>query len=105
MSVDEADKLAPGIELANLIKALAPAEVPVNRIIVASPSYMKALSTIISETESHVLQAFFTWKAVQRLASSVEADVLKPLKRFDNELAGKVGNNCDVYVQVSYHCH
>ena len=90
MSLKEADKLTPKIKLADLISSLEPADVKTERIIVMSPSYMSNLTDILSVTPSKTLQTYFVWKAIQAFAPYVEADELKPYKRFLNELQGKV---------------
>ncbi|KXH49781.1 peptidase family M13 [Colletotrichum simmondsii] len=89
MLIDEASALAPEIELTALIHDLVPEGFVVERIIVMSPKYMTELSTILSGTDKEVIQNYFIWKAVQSLSSYVDADALKPYKRFKNELAGK----------------
>lgn len=90
MSLDEAADLVPQINLTAILSGLAPAAVPVTRVIVTSPKYMKSLSTILKESPREVLQNYFIWKAAQSLASYVQADAVKPYQRFVNELAGKV---------------
>jgi len=90
MTLNDADKLTPQIHLSTIINSLAPSDVSMDRIIVASPSYMTNLTTILSETSKEVLQTYFIWKVVQSYASVIEADELKPYERFTNELQGKV---------------
>lgn len=94
MLIDEASALAPEIELTALIHDLVPEGFVVERVIVMSPKYMTELSTILSGTDKEVIQNYFIWKAVQSLSSYVDADALKPYKRFKNELAGKVSLTC-----------
>ncbi|KAM0275049.1 hypothetical protein ACHAQH_007610 [Verticillium albo-atrum] len=89
MILDEAAALAPEVKLTGLIHDLAPDNFVVNRVIVSSPKYLKALSAILSDTPSDVLHNYFAWKAVQSFAFAVEADEVKPYKRFVNELSGK----------------
>jgi endothelin-converting enzyme len=91
MSLKGADKLTPDIHLAGLVKSLEPSDVKTERIIVMSPSYMANLTEILSTTSKETLQTYFVWKAIQAFASYVEADELKPYKRFLNELQGRVG--------------
>ncbi|KAI9166288.1 endothelin-converting enzyme [Paramyrothecium foliicola] len=89
MNIDEAAALAPEAGLDQLVKSLAPSDTDVKRVIVTSPSYLKALSGIISDADEDVIRAYFTWKVIQSFSASVEADELKPYKRFRNQLAGK----------------
>lgn len=89
-SLDEASKLTPQLDLASIINDLAPAGSKVDRVIVMAPQYQKDLADTLSNTSQHTLQTYFVWKAVQSLASYIEADAVLPYKRFSNELAGKV---------------
>ncbi|OLN86985.1 Endothelin-converting enzyme 1-like protein 1 [Colletotrichum chlorophyti] len=89
MLIDEAAALTPEIELTALIHDLAPDGFVVERIIVASPKYMTELSTILAETDKEVIRNYFLWKAIQSFSSYVDADAVKPYRRFVNELAGK----------------
>ncbi|KAF2103346.1 peptidase family M13 [Rhizodiscina lignyota] len=88
-SLKEASTLAPQIDLAGIITTLAPARVEVDQLIITSPKYMKELSSILGGTPRDVLRGYFFWKAIQSLSLYIEADALKPLTRFKNELAGK----------------
>lgn len=89
MSIKDASFLIPQIQLADIIKSLAP-DFKVDRLIVSSPKYMKSLAETLSSTPDGVLQAYFIWKTIQAYSSGVEADELKSLKTFKNELQGKV---------------
>jgi endothelin-converting enzyme len=89
MSLKDADKLTPGIHLSSIIKSLSPSDVKIDRIIIASPSYMGNLTDILAGTSKEVLQTYFIWKVIQSYASVVEADELKPYSRFRNEIQGK----------------
>ncbi|WDK12640.1 peptidase family M13 [Colletotrichum graminicola] len=97
MSIDEASALTPEIELTALIHDLAPEGFVVQRVIVMAPKYMSELSTILAETDKEIIQNYFIWKAVQSFSSYVDADAVKPYRRFVNELAGKVGYSNSVY--------
>ena len=90
MSIKDADSLTPQIHLSMIINNLAPADVKTDRLIVASPDYMKNLTTILTSTSREVLQTYFVWKVIQSFASVIEADEIKPYARFTNELQGKV---------------
>jgi endothelin-converting enzyme len=90
MSLDDAAALTPQVGLADLVSGLAPSGEKVDRVIVMAPKYMKALSTILSETPANVLQSYFLWKAVQSFSSYIKANEIKPYQQFQNELAGKV---------------
>lgn len=91
MSLKDADKLTPEIHLSKIIKGLSPSSVKPHRIIVTSPTYMKKLTELLSNSSREVLQTYFAWKVIQAYASVIEADELKPYSRFRNVLQGKVG--------------
>ncbi len=86
----EANSLTPPIHLSKIIDSLAPADYKTNRLIVMSPHYMEELTNILNRTSKEVLQTYFRWKAVQAFSSDIEADAVKPYRRFVNELQGKV---------------
>jgi hypothetical protein len=70
-----------------------------------APEYQKSLSSILNETDSEVVMNYFVWKAVQSFSGYVDADEVKPYRRFVNELAGKVGStiykDCLIYALTS----
>ncbi|KAF6826254.1 endothelin-converting enzyme [Colletotrichum plurivorum] len=89
MLIDEAAALTPEIELTAMIHDLSPEGFVVERVIVMAPKYMSELATILSGTDKEVIQDYFVWRAVQSFSSYVDADQIKPYRRFVNELAGK----------------
>jgi endothelin-converting enzyme len=89
MLLDDAAAIAPEIELKELIYGLAPTKSDIKRIIVMAPKYLKELSVILAATDKQVLQSYFIWKAVQAFSSYVDADAVKPYKRFRNVLSGR----------------
>ncbi|KAK5019059.1 hypothetical protein LTR16_000941 [Cryomyces antarcticus] len=89
MSLQDADTLTPQVHFSRLVDGLAPSNVKTTRLIVGAPQYMKDLAEILSNTPKDVLQVYFLWKAVQSFASAIEADAVKPYKRFSNGLQGK----------------
>jgi predicted metalloendopeptidase len=90
MSLKQADSLTPEIQLTSIITFFAGSDYKTDRLIVASPSYMKNLTRILSSTSLETLQTYFIWKVVQAFASEIEADEIKPYTRFSNKLQGKV---------------
>ena len=89
MNLDQIKGLLPQVSVQHLISTLAPANFRPDKLIVGSPSYLRALAEILRGTSAEALQAYFVWKTVQTYAYNVEDDALKPLKRFNNELLGK----------------
>jgi endothelin-converting enzyme len=104
MSLDDANKLAPQLQLSKIVRGLAPADVEIDRLIVASPDYMKALAKILNSTSTETLEAYFKWKLIQSFASAIKADELKPYTRFMNELQGKVWNSSFLFAFDSSTC-
>ncbi|CAO2649221.1 Nn.00g066060.m01.CDS01 [Neocucurbitaria sp. VM-36] len=89
MLIEEADAIAPEIELEALLAGQAPSGSKIERVIVMTPKYLKELSIILAATDKEVLQSYFLWKAIQSFSSYVDADAIKPYRRFVNVLAGK----------------
>ncbi|RII10824.1 hypothetical protein CUC08_Gglean006824 [Alternaria sp. MG1] len=89
MSIDEAAAIAPEIELKALLADQAPHGTDIKRVIVMTPHYLKDLSAILAATPKDVLQSYFVWKAVQSFSSYVDAEAVKPYRRFVNVLSGK----------------
>ncbi|KAI2487291.1 Endothelin-converting enzyme 1 [Pyrenophora tritici-repentis] len=89
MLIDEAAAIAPEIELKAFLAGQAPKDTKIERVIVMTPKYLKDLSTILAATPADVLQSYFLWKAVQSFSFYVDADAVKPYRRFVNMLAGK----------------
>ncbi|KAJ8110218.1 hypothetical protein OPT61_g6889 [Boeremia exigua] len=89
MSLDSANQLAPEVDLKGLLHELAPKDVGIDRVIVMAPEYQSKLSSILNETDSEVVMNYFLWKGVQSFSGYVDAEEVKPYKRFLNELAGK----------------
>lgn len=89
MDLDSIKGLLPQLSVQYMLSSLAPANFKPEKLIVGSPSYLRALSGILRETSTEALQAYFVWKTVQAYAYKTEDDALKPLKRFNNELLGK----------------
>ena len=88
-TLDQTHALLPDVSFSYIISSLAPKDFSTNRVILGSPSYMKALSEILSNTSNDTVQAYFIWKVIQAYVSKVEDPVLKPLERFNNQVQGK----------------
>lgn len=89
LSLSVAEKFTPQIRLSNILKNLTPPEFTTKNLIVASPSYMKSLKTILQESSKDVIQAYLIWKFIQVFAQAIEAEETKPYTVFTNELRGK----------------
>lgn len=89
LSVQETEALVPEISFTDLISSLAPHDYQGDRLIVGSPSYMKALSGLLKDTPRETVLLFLQWKLIQAFANVIESGSVEPLRRFKNELAGK----------------
>lgn len=89
MSVADTAKLAPQLGLEEVLKALVPSNYTLDTMITAFPGYLTNLSDYLSTAPKDTIQTFLYWKAIQNVASYIEADELKPLKAFNNILSGR----------------
>ncbi|CAG8033000.1 unnamed protein product [Penicillium nalgiovense] len=89
LSVKETEALVPEISFTNIISSLAPHDYKGDRLIVGSPSYMKALSVLLKDTPRETILLFLQWKLIQAFADVIEDASIEPLRRFENVLAGK----------------
>lgn len=92
LSIRETESLVPEISFADILSELAPHDYNGDRLIVGSPSYMKALSDILNDASRETVSIFLQWKLIQRFSKIIEDDKLAPLHRFANELSGKDPN-------------
>ncbi|KAJ5918765.1 hypothetical protein N7454_009909 [Penicillium verhagenii] len=89
LSVKDTQLLVPQISFEGILSELSPDNYTSDRLIVGSPSYLKALSKILKHAPRQTVSFFFQWKIIQAFAGSIEDDEIVPLTRFTNELAGK----------------
>ncbi|KAJ5773915.1 hypothetical protein N7457_008811 [Penicillium paradoxum] len=89
LSIKETEALVPEISFADIISSLAPHNYKGDRLIIGSPSYMKALSGLLKDTHRDTVLLFLQWKIIQAFADVIEDDSVEPLRRFKNVLAGK----------------
>lgn len=88
-TIEETDSLLPEISFSDIISALAPSGYKSDRLIVGSPSYIKSLSSILSETPRETVQQFFKWKIIQAFSGDIEDPKIRPLRELSNKLNGK----------------
>ncbi|KAL8709903.1 MAG: hypothetical protein Q9225_007376, partial [Loekoesia sp. 1 TL-2023] len=81
--------LLPQLSMPHLLSILAPSGFVLEKIIVGSPSYLKALAFQLHNATPETLRAYLVWKTVQAYVDKVEDKALVPLKRFNNRLQGK----------------
>ena len=91
MKMSEFETLLPQMSLEALTSELAPSMYSANSadsVIVSSPDYIQKLSFLLHQTPKSTQQAFFVWKAIQRLADTVEHPAVDRLKQFNHKLRG-----------------
>jgi endothelin-converting enzyme len=88
-TLEETEALVPEISFSKIISTLGPKGYQPEKLIVGSPSYLEALSSILSKTPRVVVNAYFKWKAIQTFAEEIEDVKIAPLLEFNNRLAGK----------------
>ncbi|KAL9577420.1 MAG: hypothetical protein Q9212_006376, partial [Teloschistes hypoglaucus] len=88
-SLAEVQTLLPQLSISSLLSSLAPAGFKPQKVIVGSPSYLKALAKELHDAEPETIRAYLVWKAVQAYVGPVEDEALIPLKRFNNQIRGK----------------
>lgn len=88
-SIKETEALVPEISFSNIISDLAPHDYQGDRLIIGSPSYMKALSEILDDASRETVAFFLQWKIIQAYADKIEDDKIIPFRRFKNVLEGK----------------
>lgn len=88
-SIKETQSLLPQVSFSEVISKLAPSDYKGDRLIVASPSYMKSLAKILSKTPRGTVQLFLKWKLIQQYADKIEDAKVEPFREFNNKLAGK----------------
>lgn len=88
-SIEDTRTMLPQVSIPDVIASLAPSDFKTDRLILGSPSYLKALSTILNDTSRETVQLYFKWKTVQTYSDLIEDAKIQPLREFNNKLAGK----------------
>ncbi|KAJ5103363.1 hypothetical protein N7532_003892 [Penicillium argentinense] len=88
-TVKETESLLPQVSFAEIIAELGPHDYKGDRLIIGSPSYMQALSDILTDASRETVSFFLQWKLIQQYATYIEDDKITPLRRFENKLEGK----------------
>ncbi|KAL5396158.1 hypothetical protein PMIN02_003414 [Paraphaeosphaeria minitans] len=87
--IAEADDLLPEISFSQLIKAFAPSNYTVGDVIVYTPDYFPAVSSILKNTTTEAVNAYLDWVLIQTWATRLSKNVSAPYRRLQNELQGK----------------
>lgn len=88
-SLSEVRSILPQISMPYLLSTLAPSGFVPQKIIVGSPSYLKAVSQQLEKAAPETLRAYLVWKTIQAYVDEIEDKAVVPLKRFNKELQGK----------------
>lgn len=87
VSIGKLGKVLPQLDVEDIIKQLAPGFHPTS-VIAASPKYLERLSFVLAGTPVEILQAYLSWKIIQKLAEEVEDPKLALLQQFLAKLKG-----------------
>lgn len=88
-SLDQVGDILPQISVPSMLSILAPSGFVPQKVILRSPSYLKALASQLDKATPETLRAYLVWKTVQAYVDTVEDEAVVPLKRFNNKLQGK----------------
>ncbi|KAL9596977.1 MAG: hypothetical protein Q9219_005446 [cf. Caloplaca sp. 3 TL-2023] len=88
-SLAQVESMLPQLSVSYMLSILAPSGFVPEKIIVGSPSYVKALATELESASTETLRAYLVWKVVQAYYDRVDDEAIVPLKRFNNQLQGK----------------
>lgn len=88
-SLTQVGDILPQISMPYLLSTLAPSGFVPKKVIVRSPSYLKALSVQLDKAAPETIRAYLVWKTVQAYVDMIEDEAVMPLKRFNNKLQGK----------------
>ncbi|KAK8193365.1 endothelin-converting enzyme [Phyllosticta capitalensis] len=87
--LEDVDKLVPDLSHTQLVNAFTPPGYEADTVIVKSVEYFRQLSQLIRSVPTDVLYAYFQWNIIREWADSVYRDLRIPLRRFNNQLAGR----------------
>ncbi|KAL8993542.1 MAG: hypothetical protein Q9188_007305 [Gyalolechia gomerana] len=88
-SLAQVGDLLPQLSMPYLLSILATSGFVPNKVIVRSPSYLKALALQLDKATPETIRAYLVWKTIQAYVDIVEDEALVPLKRFNKQLQGK----------------
>ncbi|MCJ1310674.1 hypothetical protein MMC25_004340 [Agyrium rufum] len=87
-SIDDLQTLFPQASFRYLFDAVFPGYLPDSKIVVSNPWYFSNVSSILKDTSKETIQAFLTWKTVQKHGSLILSNATKPLRQFNNKIQG-----------------
>lgn len=82
MSLKEIESLLPQIHYGDIISHFAPSDYHPHRLVVGSPSYLEALSSILCNTSRETVIAFFKWRLIEVYAPDVMDSKVQPLQEY-----------------------
>ncbi|KAF2431475.1 peptidase family M13 [Tothia fuscella] len=89
MLLADVDNLVPEVSIADLFKAQVPQGFKIQNVILSDSDYYGNLSDIIKSTSREALHDYFVWHIIKNMAGGLHEDVIKPLRIFGNQLAGR----------------
>ncbi|KAI1438679.1 peptidase family M13 [Xylaria sp. CBS 124048] len=93
VEVADVGKIGPVLGLDKVIKALAPPDYKLDKMMLAFPEFLGNVSQIVSQTPKSTIQSFLIWNLINTYASYVEAPEVEPVNRFNNILSGREPDN------------
>ncbi|KAI0013339.1 endothelin-converting enzyme 1 [Xylariaceae sp. FL0662B] len=89
VNVDEIGKLGPAFQLDSVIRALAPKNYTVDRMLLAFPEYLGNVSEIVSQSPKAAVQSYLIWQLINGYSAYVEGPEVEAIGQFTNVLSGK----------------
>lgn len=87
-SLEDTQSLLPQISLESLIANQTGNVLP-QKLVITSPSYVRALSEALQAANEATVQAYLAWRTVQVHAVNIEHEAMRPYLEFQNSLQGK----------------
>ncbi|KLJ07540.1 hypothetical protein EMPG_16993 [Blastomyces silverae] len=88
-SLVDAQLLLPQVSLERIISAKAPEGYKAKQIGIFGVDTVKALSKLLANTSTPVLESFLKWKVIHRYSTDIEDPIISLYRRFNRILAGR----------------
>ncbi|KAH8881296.1 endothelin-converting enzyme 1 [Thozetella sp. PMI_491] len=83
MSLDDLARFAPELNISSALRALAPPGARYDKIIVNYPDFYPNMSSILSNTSTEIIQAFFIWKGVVTMTPFIITNLTDRFNAFE----------------------
>ncbi|PGH03741.1 endothelin-converting enzyme [Blastomyces parvus] len=88
-SLSNTQALLPQVSLERIISAKAPEQYEAKEIGVYRADTVKALSKLLADTSTPVLESFLKWKVIQTYVNDIEDPIISLYHRFERVIAGQ----------------